>query len=220
MSATPDTTYPAYRGLRFEEDIALEKMLADVTVPNARGNPLKVAVIYRDPEREESKVSYPYFLIDFLGIFPRRDEEHRGIVQYGMQAYTGDWLTSDPSERVSAYGEFPIPITLRYQVSITSRVQQHDVILNDMAATTFFPIRYGQLTTPSGTVRRLDFEGMQPADSIAADNQRLYRKIWTIAISAEIVPTQWTSAPVTEVDITVSNKDTGAADPTIVTKPS
>ena len=204
MSLTPTppatTAYPEYRGLRFEEDIALEDMLSGVTVPKPGGGTLKVAVIYRDPEREEVKTTYPYFLIDFIGIFPRRNEEARGIVIFGTEAYTGNYLPD--TERIM--GEFPIPITLRYQVTVTSRIQQHDVILNDMCATTFFPIRYGQLNTRSGTVRRLDFEGMSSADMISAStNQRLYRKAWSIAISAEIVPAQISSVEATEVDLTV-----------------
>lgn len=195
------TTYPSYRGLRFEEDIALEQKFAGLTVPKVGGNgSLNVAVTWRLPDRELVKVQYPYVLLDFLGLFPRRNEEVRGTVVFGTEPYSGNYLDQ------GAFGEFPVPITLRYQATTNTRVMQHDVIINDIISTSIFPMRYGQLNCPSGTVRRLDFESMTPADTIDnEEHQKLYRKIWTVSVSAEWVPGYWNSEPVTEVDIIVKD---------------
>lgn len=207
--------YPAYRGLRFEEDHALELMLAGLTVPNAQGKALPVKVIWKDPLREMNQVTYPYFLLEFLDIAPRRNEEVRGVVPYYYQPYTGN-LVGNSGEYV--LGEFAVPIMMYYQATVYSSNQQHDVILNDMCATTFFPIRYGQIACPSGTNRRLDFMSVVNRDSLDNNGRRIYAKVWTFAISGEIVPLQWNSngAEVTQFDLTVEETGSHETDPTIV----
>lgn len=211
-------TYPAYRGLRFEEEYALEQMLSGLTVPNAKNQAIPVNVFWKDPARELHQMRYPAIMLEFLDIIPRRNEEHRGLVQFAMEPYTGNYLSTDHSAHVT--GEFPLPVLLYYQATVFSRVQQHDVIINDWMATTFVPSRYGQLNCPSGTCRRLDFESMVNRDTIDGESKRVFAKLWTFSVSAEIVPSQWPAAiEVTEFDITVSDTTTGEADPTIIDRP-
>lgn len=191
--------YPPYRGFRFEEEFALETKLKGLTVPNAQGHPIPVGVLYQLPARELDKVLYPYFLLEFLDMTPRRNEEHRGWVPYYSEANTGN-----PPTAKNPYGYFPVPCMLNFQCSVYSRVQQHDVILNDLLATTFFPLRFGQLNCASGTVRRLDWEsGPINRDFINPKEQRTYCKVWTISVSAEFVPPLAGTEQVTEVNVTV-----------------
>jgi hypothetical protein len=221
-TAVESQHFPPYRGFRFEEERALMAMMSGVTVPNAQGNALPVNVTFRDPARELSpapqgdappgpnRLTYPYFLLEFLDMTPRRNEEVRGIVPFHYEANTANAVAEH------LHGYFPLPVMLHYQCSVYSRVQQHDVILNDICATTFFPIRFGQLTCPSGTVRRLDYEsGPVNRDSIAANNQRTYCKVWNIAISAEFVTPQWVETPAKGVSITVATLPDGVVDQTI-----
>lgn len=208
-------TYPAYRGLRFEEEVALERMLSGITVPNAQGKSLPVGVTWRMPLRELQQVRYPYFLLEFLDLSPRRNEEHRGVVPFYYESYTGNPLATGTHNM----GEYPVPVLLYYQCSVYSNNQQHDVILNDLCATTFFPIRYGQLNCPSGTSRRLDFESMVNRDSEDNNGRRIFCKVWTFSISAEILPSPYGSyPPPTAVDIKVEDISTGYTDPTVVVK--
>lgn len=209
--------YPPYRGLRYEEEHALEKMISGLTVPNAQNQPLPVKVFWKDPQRELNRITYPHMMLEFLDMTLRRNEEVRGIVEYGMEPYTGNYLPGGGHVN----GEFPLPCMLHYQCSVYSRVQVHDIILNDICATTFFPIRYGQLNTASGTARRLDLESMVSRDHLDPNDKRLYCKVWTFAISAEIVPAQWAAAtPVTQIDISVDDGvPTGPQDASIIISP-
>jgi hypothetical protein len=211
------TTYPAYRGLRFEEEYALEQMFrsAQLTVPDAQGRAIPVDIFWKDPQRELHQMRYPAIMLEFLDMVPRRNEEVRGIVDFYTEPYTANYLPNNAHTR----GEFPLPVLLYYQATVYSRVQQHDVILNDMMATTFIPVRYGQLNCPSGTNRRLDFESMSNRDTLDGNNQRVYAKLWAFSISAEIMLTQNPSAvPAGEFDIKVTDTTTGYTDPTIIDK--
>jgi len=197
-------TYPPYRGLRWEEDYAIEQLLTGITVPNAQGKALPVKVVWHDPLRELQQVTYPYFLLQFLDLTPRREEEVRGIVPFYYDGYTGNLLPNGEH----TLGEFPIPVLLYYQCSVYSSNQQHDVILNDMCATTFFPIRYGQLNCASGTARRLDFVSLASNDVIDGNNRRIFCKTWTFVVDADIIPSQWpTPTQVTEAVVTLSDMD-------------
>lgn len=220
-AAAGHTTFPPYRGFRFEEEVALHRMLSGLTVPNAQGNPLPVNVTFRDPARELSpaaqgsappgpnRVTYPYFLLEFLDMTPRRNEEVRGIVPFFYEANTANQTWPE----VHLHGHYPLPVMLHYQCSVYAKNQQHDVILNDILATTYFPIRFGQITCPSGTVRRLDYEsGPINRDQINPDNARVYCKVWEIAISAEFVTPQWAEPTADEITITVETIPNGQVD--------
>lgn len=176
--------YPAYRGLRLEEDIALKNLLTGIVVPTARGESQRVPVFFRDPEREERIDTFPYIMIEPLRILRDPEREHRGYgMTFGYEANTGNPLANP------AMGDFPIPITINYQISTVARNNQHDVMINDILATSVLPFRFGALPCPSGTLRRLDVQdGPAPADSLTAEGKRLFRKIWVINVSAEITP--------------------------------
>jgi hypothetical protein len=202
-SAPATTVYPPYRGMEYEESEALKRVLGQFVVQDARGRSIKVKTWFRDPEREEREVTYPHILIDFLRMRERSDESHRGYVPFYFEPNTANLL---PSENV-AFAQFPVPVSLQYQVTTSARVNQHDVMINDLLMTSVLPLRFGQLTMLDGTVRRLDvLQARQDASSLDSDNKRLFRKVWTIEISAEVVPNYDFSAFVTEVEIDVNGE--------------
>lgn len=186
-SSTSTTTvtdaYTAYRGLRFEEDVALENQLRGLTVPNAQGRALKVDTFFQDPQREEHKTTYPYIMIAFLRARRDPSREHRGWALYGTELNTANPL-ADPN---GAWTQIAIPLMLDYQITVASRVFQHDVIINDILGSTRLPYRFGQVTCPSGTVRRLNVlnGGPTAADSLDENSKRIFRKIWNIEVSSE-----------------------------------
>lgn len=195
--------YAAYRGLRFEEDTALENQLRGLTVPNAQGTKhLKVDVFFQDPQREEHTTTYPYIMIAFLRT--RRDpaREHRGWALYGTELNTANPL-ADPN---GAWTQIAIPLMLDYQVTVAARVFQHDVIINDILGSTRLPYRFGQVTCPSGTVRRLNVlnGGPRAADSLDQDSKRIFRKIWDVEISSEQGFSFPTAGQVETVDLQVT----------------
>lgn len=199
-------TYPDYLGLRFEEEVALKTLLTGITVPDASGRAIPVKVWYRLPDRELRTITYPYLMIDFLGMRRDPSREHRGYMKWATNAYD-DNATAEPS-----WSNWPIPMVLTFQVATASRSNQHDVIINDILSTSMLPWRFGQLNCPSGVNRRLDVLSMSPADSLDENGKRLFRKMWTIEVDAEIVGTQIPIVPPTELAISVENLDNATTD--------
>jgi hypothetical protein len=190
--------YPAFRGLNFEEDESLLLHLSGLTVPRANGrNFQKVLTFFRDPQREEQTTTYPYIMIDKLPTQLRRYEEHRGYIPWCYEAYTGNALVSP------GMTEFPIPVYFCYQITTAALNIQHDVIVNDILMTTKLPFRFGQMTCPSGTVRRIDVNsGPVSSNTINPQEQRVFRKVWSINVAAEILTVD-PSSIVTEVGLEV-----------------
>ncbi len=204
-------TYPAYRGLRLEEDFGLETLLSGIVLPDARGLPVPVPVRFREPTREKAPATPPYIIIDPLGTRRDPEREHRGwSVPFTFEPYTNNFLPDK-----GAIGEFPIPIILTYQIMTVTRNNQHDVILTDMLISTQLPFRFGSLTCPSGTVRRLDIISGPSDQSRLAGDRREFRKVWTIEVSAEIVPPQTPIVTPAEIVITVEDTETGVIDATL-----
>lgn len=207
---TTTTTYPPFRGYRFEEDEALRSHLSGLTVPNAKGTSIAVEAFFRNPQREERQTTYPNIMIDFLRWTRRANEEHRGWVPFAYEANTGN-LTATQGE-----GFFPIPMLLHYQITTQALNIQHDVMVNDMLITSILPFRFGRLLCNSGTVRRLDVDG-GPSDAstlveLGGDTKRLFRKVWEISISTEITPGIFYPDQVTAVDITITDSNSGVTE--------
>lgn len=184
----PDTGWPAWRGLVLEEDHALKTKLSGLTVtdindPSSR--PRRVDVWFRMPEQELRTKTFPHILIDFLDISVEHDREHQGVVRYYTEANTGNILQGGPVD-----GYFPVPMRLTYQITTSTRSAQHDrQLLGALLMDDRLHPRYGFLETPSGTIRRLDIlEGPRDSSTLADDGKRLFRKVWTVAVSSEIVP--------------------------------
>lgn len=196
-----DTIFPPYRGMEYEESEALKRALSWITVPDARGKAIPVKVWFRLPEREMREVDYPNIIIDYLGMRFRANEAHRGIVPVYYEQNTANQL---PRGHQPTSVIFPLPIMLRYQVTTATRNNQHDVMINDILLTSVFWLQAAQITTLSGTVRRLDVISAQaPADSLDKDGKRLFRKAWTIEISSEVVPTYIVEGEVKEIILNV-----------------
>lgn len=192
----PDSGWPADRGLLLEEDHALKLKLTGLTVRDINDDgtmnkPLKqIGVWFRMPEQELRTKTFPHLLIDFLAQEVEHDREHRGVVTYFTEPYTGNSLAVVGGRHDGQPGYFPIPLRLTYQITASSRSAQHDrQIMSMMNREDLLHPRFAFLNTPSGTTRRLDvLEGPRDSSSLADDGKRLFRKVWTVAVSAELVP--------------------------------
>jgi len=194
-----EAPYPPYRGLWAEEDVALEQWLSGLVVPDAKGRGIKVRVFWREPQREETRLVYPHIMLDKLGISRRADEEHRGEPVFSFEPNTGN-----PNPAGQALAFWPIPIMVDYQVTTAAANFQHDVMINDIFATSKLLFHFGQLPTPSGVIRRLVVNGgPTPADTLTAEGGRVFRKVWDVSVSAEIVSPYQYGALVEGAEVTV-----------------
>lgn len=173
------------------EDEALKQLLGGITVSDQNDNARPVKVYFRLPEPEERQITYPFITIDLIDIDEETDRSHRGIVapEYSVEGY------SDPAAGFGAYqGEFPIPVSLIYQLTTFTRSAWHDRLLSAAMLGNKIPFRYGSLDVPADeTVRRLDLLEWQSVDSLDRDNKRVFRKAYTIAVSSELLPEAMTS---------------------------
>lgn len=165
------------------EDKAIKTMLAGITVSDS-GNPARpVGVWFGQPDLEIRAQSYPYLTIDFLGYSEDFERAHRGEIQ--MPYFPEGAITTQ-----QYMTEFPIPVSLDYQITSYARQPRHDrQIISVMALGQRIPLRFGLLVVPEDmTVRRLDFLGFVKRDTTDENGKRLFSNAYTIRVSAEILP--------------------------------
>jgi hypothetical protein len=166
------------------EDQALKDLLEGMTVADQNQAERPVSVYFRMPEAEERRVTYPFITIDFIDMEEEVDRAHRGTV-------TPEYLPEGYEEPVvdGVYKtEFPIPMSLIYQITTHARSAWHDRSLVAQMLNKL-PVRFGSLDVAADeTVRRLDRLDMQQVDMLDQNNKRVFRKAYTVAVSAEIFP--------------------------------
>jgi len=149
----------------------------------ADGRQIPVAVFYRFPDAEERTRTFPHLSIDLTEIRYAGDRTHHAgyfIVPYDLEnatPMTGYELVAD---------DYPMPWSLIYQITAYSRQPTHDRQMM-MFMYRLFPQQYGNLnmTNFDGTIRRADLESVVRRDTIDTERKRLYRNIFTVAISSE-----------------------------------
>jgi hypothetical protein len=184
------------------EDQALKEHLQGLTVSDQNDNARPVKVYYRLPESEERAVSYPFLTLDLLDIEEEPDRAHRGRI---TPQYLPEGYTTPPAGMGDYKTEFPIPVSLLYQITSHTRSAWHDRQLTAQLIGNKLPIRFGQLFVPADeTVRRMDLVDFQAADSLDRNNKRVFRKAITVAVSAELFLEELeTAQTVDSVGITV-----------------
>lgn len=172
-----------------DEDRALKEKLSGFKVANySDGKLLPIAVYYRFPDAEERTRTFPHIAIDLVDIVFERDRAHRAVefvLPYDLEQATpanGFSLVAD---------DFPLPWSLHYQLSAYSRQPVHDRYLQ-MMLYQMFPEQFGSLNMAAydGTVRRADLISSVRRDTVDRDRKRLYRNVFTVAISSEFFVNQ------------------------------
>lgn len=205
-------TTPLNKGFLLAEDAAVKRRFANLTVSDDRNNSRPVQVFFRYPESETER-KYPFITIEMIDLIHARNRQHSetqitypkvGIPQRTNFVGTPDQMTYWPSrvsdmETIPATGrqfiqsnEF-IPVDLLYQISTFTRSALHDRQLTSQMLSTITPFRKGFIEVPEdGTIRRFDLLDWATADlldSEAGYRKRIFRKVYTLQMSAEIPST-------------------------------
>jgi hypothetical protein len=166
------------------EDEAIKQLLSGLTVSDQNVAERPVKVWFRMPEAEEREVTYPFITIDLIDISEEEAFAHRGRIKPGYvpQGYNPSPIGSDYKT------EFPVPITLTYQISTFTRSAWHDRQLT-LKMHNVLPFRFGSLYVEAdNTVRTLQLLDVQPFDGMDANNKRVFRKAYTVTVYSEIFP--------------------------------
>lgn len=196
-------------GFLLAEDAAVKARFANIAVSDDK-NPTRIAkVFFRYPEGEKEK-EYPFITIEHVGLSHNRQlqmsEQNYYFTTGSHGASLGSTLYTDyyPSEmngaalaaELSNSGSFYlrmesfVPVTLIYQISTYARTALHDRQLTGKILRRVAPFRRGFIEVPEdGTIRRFDLMSWTNSDLLdgeAGYRKRIFRKIYTIHMSAEI----------------------------------
>lgn len=190
-------------GFLLAEDEALKVRLSGLTVSDDRDASRDVQVFFRYPEGETERL-YPFITIELIDIVHARNRQHSVVDQYGYAEgddfanspgaltywpSTSDTLTVPDGFEYMKTTEF-IPVDILYQVSTFTRSFQHDRQLQYKLLYNKLGFRYNSIYIPAdGTSRRLDLLDWTTADLLdpeAGYKKRIFRKIYTLQMSAEL----------------------------------
>lgn len=199
-------------GFLLAEDAALKNRFATLTVSDDRNNARPVQVFFRYPESETER-SYPFITIEMIDIVHARNRQHSetqivypktgipgrsemlddpNLMTYWPSRIANMETVSAPNKDFIVSHEF-VPVDILYQVSTFTRSALHDRQLSSQMLSTIVPFRKGFIEVPEdGTIRRLDLLDWTTADlldSEAGYRKRIFRKIYTLQMTAEIPST-------------------------------
>jgi hypothetical protein len=220
-------------GFTLAEDAALKQRLSALTVSDDRDMRRPIKTFFRYPDAETEK-TYPFATIELIDIEFDAQRQHSevnyyyttsasaaGIHKSGANAldyFPSEYNNVDIGQLLSGPTEFMatdqfVPVNLMYQVSTYCRSQRHDRQLTATMLRYVFPFRRGFIEIPEdGTVRRCDMLDWRQADVLdqeAGFNKRIFRKVYTVRINAEIPQKDiFTVKAVSEVNGTIRDNYT------------
>lgn len=205
----------ARTGFLLAEDEAIKARLTGLTVTDDRNNTRPVQVFFRYPDAETER-EYPFITIEMLDIVHAKNRQHSELPIYyyntagGASAPAGasampnamnywpsnsadfGYLDNKNDYQVLVSNEF-VPVDLLYQVSTFTRSALHDRQLSATMLTKVFPFRRGSIHIDAdNTDRRLELLDWSTADLLdpeAGYRKRIFRKVYTLQMSAELPST-------------------------------
>lgn len=171
------------------EDKALRAKLQGLTVTDLRAGsePRPVGVWFRFPQRELREAIYPFMVIDLVGIDRAAEREHRGPIPISTWYIPEGVTVQNTTSATTLITEYPIPVWLTYIVTTYARFPEHDRQIQAQLLERVLPIRWGYLEIPEdNTIRRFDVIGVQPTDVLDANDHTVFRKLYTLRVSAEL----------------------------------
>ena len=223
------------QGFLLAEDAAIKRRLSNISVTDDRQATRVAKVFFRYPEAETER-DYPFITIEHVGLSHDRSRQHSEQVYYFSTSSSASlspcFIDYYPSEldragMVSELGNTNylrtdsfVPVTLMYQISTYARSALHDRQLTAKILRRVMPFRRGSIEIPEdGTIRRFELMGWGNSDLLdgeAAYRKRIFRKVYTIQMSAEIPASDLESLKqVTSVIGNITNADNG--NPTVFT---
>ena len=196
-------------GFLLAEDEALKEHMKGIVVADDRNATRPVKVFFRYPENETEK-EFPFITIEMVSMNYARNRQHSEHTLYysstlaASTPYDPNFVGYYPSEMdqddlaqllqsegtdlltTSSY----IQLDLMYQVSTYTRNALHDRQLTSYILRNKLKLRNNSLVVPAdGTVRRLDLLDWSQADILdqeAGYRKRIFRKVYTVQINAEL----------------------------------
>jgi hypothetical protein len=107
------------------------------------------------------------------------------------------YLPDDTPGNLATPGNFvvrePTPLSLIYMVTTHCRSARHDrELFRNLLKPDYLPWRFGSLYVPQDdTIRRLDMIDISASTDYDSLKKRVFRRIFMIAISAEMLPDNW-----------------------------
>ncbi len=190
------------------EDEALKVKLSDLSVTATNDSPIPVMVRFANSEDEFAKITYPLIVITHHSISEAPERRHEGFIElnYAPDGYPDADIEHDPHTGLFSF--YPLPVNLDYVITTYSRTSQHDRQLTAaLAQFDYLPPRYGYLAIPQtqdGTIRRLDLlEGPTAQEIRDNDNKRMFRQVYFIRVSSEILMpiTQFTDVSTIDIEM-------------------
>lgn len=193
-------------GFLLAEDAAVKQRFSNLTVTDNRNNERSVGVFFRYPEGETEK-EYPFITVENVSLVHATNRQHSEMYYYYtsttsasatdasvLNYYPSELSAQDLSEQLEPNGylrtEAFVPVDLVYQVTTHCRSALHDRQLSAKILTGVVPFRRGYINVEAdGTSRRFDLLGWTNADVLdneAGYRKRVFRKIYTIRMNAEI----------------------------------
>lgn len=179
------------------EDKALKTWLSGITVADAKNAERPVGVWFGQPDLEIREQSFPYLTLDLINIAVDVSRRHSGILEEEVTTIVDE----EPVETAYEY-EYPIPVSLMYQISSYSRNPRHDRQIINQVLNDKIKMRYGFLyIEEDNTARRLDLLNFVKRD-IVEDNKRLFINNFSVIVTSEVpVSTLKELRAVTDVNI-------------------
>lgn len=178
------------------EDAALKNKLKDLTVASERGlasdHRQKVGVWYRWPQRSYAKVEWPFLTLDLVDVDVDHPIEHS--YSWDTMTYVPDTIPETVDQQVGDFYRYmaptPVPHVLTYIVATHCRSERHDrELFRQLLQPWLLPFRFGFLEVPTdGTVRRLNVLDVSPSNDLDSLEKRVFRRIFTISVNAEMLP--------------------------------
>lgn len=221
-------------GFLLAEDAAVKAHFSGFTVSDDRNATRPVKVFFRYPEAETER-EYPFITIELIDVAHATSRQHSDQVIYGVTDTNASsngslWATNRPdvftywpdlySDLSVMAGEGSlltatefIPVDIMYQVSTYTRSALHDRQLTAKILSRHARFRWGFIDIPEdGTIRRFDLLDWVTADLLdpeAGYRKRIFRKIFTIQMNAELTADNMTAAQrVLSVTTTITDPDT------------
>lgn len=183
----------AHTGFLLAEDEALKKYLSGLRVPTSpdSGKTTEVKVWFRYPEGERT-ITYPFITIDLVDIAPAYDlwtSEHVNDPEGLYQPSVSPTLP-DPDANMGLAVRNYLAFRVSYQISVHCRNALHDRYLTSMFFTDVIPPRpFWMGVDADGTWRRTEMTDFIQADlmeTTESGNKRIFRKVYTISMLAEV----------------------------------
>lgn len=196
-------------GFLLAEDAAVKNWFSQLTVTDDREASRPLRVFFRYPDNETER-TYPFATIELIDVVHAVNRQHSEVYLYASTStaasaqFTGpnalQYIPSVTSDftQYAADGPFVftnefVPVDLLYQVSTYTRSALHDRQLIGHIMSKLAKFRSTYISVPEDdTLRRMQLLDWITADLLdpeAGYRKRIFRKIYTIQVSAELTQT-------------------------------